>query len=185
MTYILTRPILALREMAQRVASGELEVRARVWAKDEIGQLASAINMMTDRLVSSRKDLERTNRRLSAINQIALAADEQTDIHDVLYDMLEKILEVVHLQTGWVYLLDPERQHFHLASWFGVPETMKDCLLHDVDQPLCECQNKLLLGDINRKKYHRECSRLKMGDCSGWGYDTLTLPSKHATRDWV
>jgi nitrate/nitrite-specific signal transduction histidine kinase len=130
LSHVLSRQILALREMAQKVASGQLDARARVWGRDEIGQLAVAINTMTDHLVSNQKDLVRTNRRLDAINQIALATDEQTEIHDVLYIILIRILAALHLDVGWIYLLDPERQQFHLASWAGVPEDMGKILIH-------------------------------------------------------
>ncbi len=176
LTYILTRPILALREMAQRVASGELDVRSRVWAKDEIGQLATAINTMTDRLVSTQKDLARTNRMLATINQIALAADEQSDIHDVLYDLLEKILTVVHLQSGWVYLLDPERKQFHLASWYAVPQEMQAFLLHEPDSLPCDCQKSLNLGELKSEINTIECDRLEKCPWSESGKKHLTIP---------
>jgi signal transduction histidine kinase len=176
LTFILTRPILALREMAQRVASGELDVRARVWAKDEIGQLAIAINSMTDRLVSAQKDLARTNRRLSTINQIALAADEQSDIHDVLYVLLEKILTVMHLETGWIYLLDPERRQFHLASWYGMPEEVGSYLLQHPEPQPCTCQKSLIQADLKPGKNMLECSRLATCPCESSGKKHLTIP---------
>jgi methyl-accepting chemotaxis protein len=43
LSYILSRPILSLKEMAQQVASGNLNARAQIWARDEIGELAVAI----------------------------------------------------------------------------------------------------------------------------------------------
>jgi len=144
LSYILSRQILALREMAQKVAAGQLDARARVWAHDEIGQLAVAINTMTDHLVSNQKDLVRTNRRLDVINQIALASDEQAEIHDVLYILLQKILTAVHLDAGWIYLLDPERRQFHLASWAGVPDDIGVILLKWDDSSPCLCQRNLL-----------------------------------------
>jgi signal transduction histidine kinase len=176
LTFILTRPILALREMAQRVADGELDVRAKVWAKDEIGQLATAVNVMTDRLVSTQKDLSRTNRMLSTINQIALTDNGQSDIHDVLYKLLEKILATVKLQTGWVYLLDPERKQFHLASWYGVPPEMQACLLHQPDAPLCQCQNEILQDAFQPVGRPALCGRLEACACTGMNRHHLAIP---------
>lgn len=66
--------------MAQQVAAGNLESRARVWSQDGIGEVAAAINQMTDHLVTTQADLERTNRRLDAINRVILAADRETEI---------------------------------------------------------------------------------------------------------
>lgn len=160
LSHILSRQILTLREMAQKVASGQLDARARVWARDEIGQLAVAINTMTDHLVSTQKDLVRTNRRLDAINQIALASDEQTEIHDVLYILLQKILDAVHLDIGWVYLLDPERRQLHLASWAGVPEDMRQALVQQSRSSPCACQRCIMDSPEETKIEVRNCERL-------------------------
>ena len=161
LSHILSRPILALREMAQKVASGQLDARARVWAHDEIGQLAVAVNTMTDHLVSTQKDLVRINRRLDAINQIALAADDQADIHDVLYTLLQKILATVHLEIGWIYLLDPDRQQFHLASWVGVPADLGEVLIHQDTSLLCDCQQCLMNGIKNYEIKIQPCGHLE------------------------
>jgi signal transduction histidine kinase len=160
LSHVLSRQILALREMAQKVASGQLDARARVWAHDEIGQLAIAINTMTDHLVSNQKDLVRTNRRLDAMNQIALVSDEQAEIHDVLYILLQKILTAVHLDVGWVYLLDPERQQFHLASWVGVPEDMGAILIHQDNSSPCACQQCIMENPNDPAIEVRSCMRL-------------------------
>lgn len=85
LSFILARPILSLKKMAQQVASGNLSARAPIWAKDEIGELAISINTMTDHLVETQRDLEKKNRSLDAINQVALAGNQQKDIHDILY----------------------------------------------------------------------------------------------------
>ncbi len=176
LAYIVSRPILNLREMARKVASGQLDARARVWARDEIGQLAIAINTMTDHLVSTQKDLLRTNRRLDVINQIALAADDQADIHDVLYILLQKILAAVHLEVGWVYLLDPERQQFHLASWAGVPEDLGDVLIHQSESAPCACQRCLLQNAQNVAIQVMPCEHLETLPLAGTGMAHITIP---------
>ncbi len=58
-----TRPILALQQHTQRVASGDLDARTEVRSKDELGELADAFNRMTaeikeqrDQLVKAEKD---------------------------------------------------------------------------------------------------------------------------------
>ena len=60
--------------MALEVAAGNLDARATVWAKDEIGEVALAINTMTDHLLHTQDDLAQTNRRLAATNRIMMAA---------------------------------------------------------------------------------------------------------------
>ncbi|HZD58235.1 MAG TPA: HAMP domain-containing protein [Anaerolineales bacterium] len=174
LAYILTRPLIELREMAQKVAGGQLETRAKVWAKDEIGELATSINIMTDRLVASQESLTRTNRRLDAINRISLAADQQSEIHNVLYVVLETILDVLGLQTGWTYLRDPEVDQYHLASWYGVPPALKSDLLHQAGDKLCSCQQDLLTEQLGTEVHIRICQRL--GGCP-----SIPPGSRHVT----
>lgn len=160
LSYILSQPILALKEMAQKVANGDLSARAQVWANDEIGDLAIAINTMTDHLVRTQEDLARKNRSLDAINQVALAGDRQDDIHDILYVILQTILRVMHLKVGWIYLRDPEKETFHLASWHGIREESMSHFKNILQGPLCTCQKKLLQDTNNPKAVILHCERL-------------------------
>ncbi|MBI3552480.1 MAG: HAMP domain-containing protein [Elusimicrobia bacterium] len=47
---LLTRPIVEMRDKVKLITSGRLEMRAAVESRDEIGQLAAAINRMIDTL---------------------------------------------------------------------------------------------------------------------------------------
>ena len=161
LSHILTEPILTLREMAQKVASGQLDARARIWARDEIGELAIAINTMTDHLVSNQEALARKNRSLDAINQVALAANRPEEIHDVLYGILENVVNIVHLKMGWIYLRDPERKTFHLASWYGIEEEMVPIFLSILSGSPCACQESLVGGELNPSAEVRLCVRLE------------------------
>ncbi|HQV28696.1 MAG TPA: histidine kinase [Thermoflexales bacterium] len=160
LTYLLTRPLRELRAMAIRVAEGEVDARARVYAKDEIGDVATAINTMTNRLVQAQTDLTRSNRRLSAINRVIQAADRELDIHDVLFDILEAVLDVLNLEVGWVYLRDPDRNQFHLASWRNVAPDLGARLIHAPGQELCRCQRMLLSGELSAGVALCACERM-------------------------
>jgi signal transduction histidine kinase len=46
-----------INRAANKIAEGDLTERAQVFSKDEIGQVATAINQMTERLVNSNKEL--------------------------------------------------------------------------------------------------------------------------------
>lgn len=174
LSFILTRPLLALREMAQKVASGDLNARTPVWSNDEIGEVAIAVNKMTDHLVTAQDELARTNRRLTAINRVIQAADRELEIHDVLYAVLENVLDVMHLKVGWVYLRDPERDLFHLASWYNAPPELQTLLLHQTNTPLCACQQDFVDGNLAGWINLRECRRLS--ECAG-----LELTTQHVT----
>jgi two-component system NtrC family sensor kinase len=65
------RPIRALVEQARRIGTGDLEGRAPVMRRDEIGELAVEMNAMAARLGAARDTLAaETNARLGALNQL-------------------------------------------------------------------------------------------------------------------
>lgn len=160
LTHWLTLPLRELRTMAQQVAGGELNARAPVYSNDEIGEVASAINTMTNHLVQAQSSLTRSNRRLSAINRVIMAAGQDQEIHDVLYTILGAVLDVLNLDMGWVYLRDPDRDRFHLASWRNVPSELGDYLLHAPERELCLCQRMLQSGALSGSVQRCDCARL-------------------------
>jgi signal transduction histidine kinase len=175
-THILTRPILELRKTAEKVASGEYQTRANVWARDEIGSLAISINQMIDNFVNFQEDLADTNRQLEAINQIGLAADRGLPIHDVLYIVLENLLELVDLQIGWVYLYDPDKGKFHLASWYNVPEDLENGLLSQDPGMICDCQQMILDNTLGDQVQKIPCRRMTACDCPGINSSHISIP---------
>lgn len=174
LTYLLTRPLQELRKMAIQVAEGDLAARAPVYAHDEIGEVAIAINTMTDHLVQAQSELTRSNRRLTAINRVIQAAEREEAIHDVLYSILGTVLAVLNLKMGWVYLRDPDRNRYHLASWRNVPAELSDHLLHTADHDLCRCQQLLLAGELAVGVNTCPCARLA-------AYSPPTRPAVHLT----
>lgn len=60
LTWVLTRPILALVQAAKAVEKGDFSKRVPRWADDEVGELSNAFNAMTEALAKS--DAERAER---------------------------------------------------------------------------------------------------------------------------
>lgn len=180
-THLLTRPIQELRKTAEKVADGEYQTRADVWADDEIGSLAVSVNQMIDNFVAYQEDLAYRNRQLEAINRIGMAANRESEIHDVLYVVLENLLDLVDLEMGWVYLFNPERRRFHLASWHSVPEGLKEPLISGVNRELCECQERILEGALGEDVQIIACSRIADCDCPDVARSHITIPI--ATRE--
>jgi len=183
-TNILTRPIQELRKTAEKVAAGEYQTRANVWAKDEIGSLAVSVNQMIDNFVEYQQDLAHTNRQLQAINRIGMAANRENEIHDVLYVVLDNLLDLVDLEMGWVYLYNPERMRFHLASWHSVPEGLKEPLISGVNQQLCECQRRIVEGSLGEDVQIIHCSRIMNCDCPDLAPSHISIPIATREQDY-
>ena len=69
---LLTRPIVGLMAAARRVAEGHFEGKVTVRSRDEIGALAHAFNIMTDRLKATVDGLRRSEENYRGIYENAL-----------------------------------------------------------------------------------------------------------------
>ncbi len=176
LVHILNTPIDSLKKTAEEVAAGNYDSRAEIWARDEIGVLAAAVNQMIDNFVAIQDDLSQTNRQLAVINQIGLAADQENEIHDVLFITLESMLDLLELEFGWVYLYDPEVDKHHLASWKNVPEEFGEILL-DLDRKnFCDSQLKLVTQTLDHKITISSCARLQAAGYVGNQSRHITIP---------
>jgi len=63
---IISRPIVELTRAARGIHEGDFGHRAVIRSNDEVGVLADTFNSMTDTLIHSRQDLEKSNRELHA-----------------------------------------------------------------------------------------------------------------------
>jgi signal transduction histidine kinase len=177
LTYLLTRPLLDLHDVTREVIAGNLEARAPVWAKDEIGEVAESVNAMITRLVASQNQLADANRRLEALNRVALSAGRELDVSEVLQTILTGILDATGLKAGWVYLLDSETNRYELAQHTGLPEGLLAALEQPAAGDLCVCQQDTIanLTDMPLKPVAR-CSRLeKLGE-TFQPFTHLTIP---------
>jgi signal transduction histidine kinase len=118
LTLFLTKPLIELSNVAKDVAGGNIQSRARVWSQDEIGELALSVNGMIDLLLTNQLELERTNKRLEAINHVATTIGNKVELQAVLDTALSATLDVMDLQTGWICLVD--REHCQAGSGYSM-----------------------------------------------------------------
>ncbi len=127
LTSVMTKPILDLVRATEAVGRGDLRQKASVWAEDEVGRLSAAFNVMTEALARSRGEIEgfnrqllRRNEELSALNAIALTVSHSLELGEILDGALDKVLEVMKLKAGWVFLEDSGEGRLVLAGYRGL-----------------------------------------------------------------
>jgi len=181
---LLTTPILELKRVADLVRGGDLDERAPVYSGDEIGQVAEAFNRMVDELVNSQRELERSNRRLGAVCHVSDSVGRGLDLAIVLEAALNSTLDVTGLESGWIYLTDPESGRFYLACAVAPPGVVEAEPWSSPDA-FCGCQRALLEEGEWNEPVQRECKRLALAAAQPGGDHPphLSIPLRARGRD--
>jgi GAF domain-containing protein/HAMP domain-containing protein len=120
---LFTRPITNLSLAAQKFGEGDLEARAIVETKDEIGELAQSFNVMTSRLQNTLQGLEQRvairTHNLELAAEVGRAVSQVRDLNSMLKDACELILKEFDLYYVQVYLADPSQALLTLEAGTG------------------------------------------------------------------
>jgi signal transduction histidine kinase len=131
-----SRPIIELRDVAQAIASGELERRPALSAPGEVGDLAMALHRMTEQLASRLSALESDDALLSAVIEsldegiIAISARGQVVR---LNESARRLMKVESAVPFSVDLLPPERlvREATRGAMNGVPTEPSELKFND------------------------------------------------------
>jgi diguanylate cyclase (GGDEF)-like protein len=96
----LTRPIEALLAGTQAVARGDLTKRLEVRRRDELGDLATAFNAMTQDLQERTRSLNEQMRRLAALSQTSQGLGKDTEPGVMAEAILGVSLKALGLETA-------------------------------------------------------------------------------------
>src|SRR5437773_4166541 len=103
---------------------------------------------------------DRETRELRILNAIAEALNSAPDVQEALTRTLDQVTELLGLQTGWIWLLDPETQHFYSAAVRDLPPYLQEPVRmagHD-----CWCIDEFRDGELGPSNIDvMECSRLQ------------------------
>jgi PAS domain S-box-containing protein len=103
-------PIRRLIDTTGQITAGDLFAQASVESEDEIGQLATATNIMTGRLRETIDRLVRRTQQLEALRHASLGLTSHLNLQEVLEAILEGTLQLVgEAQTACVFLYQAER----------------------------------------------------------------------------
>ncbi len=158
--FLLTRPLLDLRQVADDVSTGRLDARARVYTDDDIGKVAASVNTMLDRLVETQRSLGEANQRLEVMNRVAMAAGREQELPEVL-DAILQGFEHLGLDRGWIYLRDADTGAFYLAHQRNMPaEALAHLTAQEHAPELCACQSDLIGVGLDHAMLRTSCRRL-------------------------
>jgi PAS domain S-box-containing protein len=89
--------------------------------EDRPGTSIAMLRDVTDK-VALEKRLLRQNQDLAAVNLISKTLSSSIDLKEVLQNTLSQILQIMNIDTGWIYLLNEDRQKLKCAYSYGIPD---------------------------------------------------------------
>ena len=72
--------------------------------------------------VRAEEEIRQRNRELAALNAIATVVSQSLNLDEILNAALDKVLELIHLNVGGIYLADPVRRKLDLVVHRGISE---------------------------------------------------------------
>jgi two-component system NarL family sensor kinase len=103
---------------------------------------------------------DRGPRELAILNAIADALNHAVDVREALSRTLALVAELLGLQTGWVWLLDPETDQFYLAAAQNLPPYLREPVR--MSGRWCRCTDLCRQGQLTPTNINMvECSRLQ------------------------
>lgn len=94
----ITRPLTKMVETVNKIASGDLSLRAKELTKDELGYLAKSFNNMLDIIQSSQKEFEDKNEQLSEEITIRKIAEQNLKISENRFRL------IFHKSNDFIFL---------------------------------------------------------------------------------
>ena len=107
------------------------------------------------------QQLQQRNKELAILNTIAQNLNEELDLEKALTVTLQQSIDLLQLQTGWIWLFNPESNTAYLAASHQLPPIFSD--RPELLSGTCYCIKKYLTGNLDDASNISEitCTRLE------------------------
>ncbi|MCJ7435208.1 MAG: GAF domain-containing protein [Anaerolineales bacterium] len=187
---IIVAPILKLTKTAERITAGDLNAKAAVGTKDEIGRLAAAFNTMTIRLQElvntlEQRVTERTTELALANQETQKRSSELQVITEIAQNiaLAQNIDDLLPLITGLI----SERFGFYHVGIFLLDEARENAVLQAANstggQRMLAHKHQLKLGSTSIVGFASQTGRARVALDVGADisyFDNPDLPDTHS-----
>jgi len=125
----ITTPIQQLGRDAATIGAGNLEYRADIKTGDEIEELATEFNKMTEALQNSHATLEQKvvqrTKEITALYEVTTTVNQSLAVKEISDAVIGKITEIFHFESTRVFLFNDEMNELELrATYSQSPEDL-------------------------------------------------------------
>jgi putative nucleotidyltransferase with HDIG domain len=140
-------PLAGLVNVAERVAEGDLTAHAHVAKDDPLGELAAAVNQMTESFRTRSHAESARVLELTTLYETSRTLGSTLDLHGLLATVLDEALGVLEVDVGYVALRDRTTGDLELRSRRGAGMVPSELLLdRSVNEWVATEQRPLILN---------------------------------------
>ena len=189
---LLQKPLVEMRDVSDKMATGDFSHRLRVRSDDVIGRLAAGFNNMSERLFKLTNNMQEEIRR--ATHELTSRNRELKEKHEELEASNKKLKELDALKSDFVSMVSHELRT-PLTSIIGFAKTLKTLPLPKDQQmkylDIIESEGKRLSGlveeylDISKIESGNFSLRpepMRLADCIRPVVDSFVIHSHHPIR---
>ena len=98
--------------------------------------------------IRQKEDLERRNRELSVLNEIARELNRPVNLGEALEFTLSRVAELLGLRTGWIWLMEGSSPQPYLAASQNLPPALANDPRRMDGSGYCYCLDTYKKGDL-------------------------------------
>jgi putative methionine-R-sulfoxide reductase with GAF domain/CHASE3 domain sensor protein len=112
-------PITRLTDVTSRIMSGELDARAQVESRDEIGKLALSLNKMTDRLNTTLTEAEQRAYVIETSSRVSRRLSTILSQAQLVQEVVEQVQQAFSYYYAHIFLVDESGNYLVTAGGVG------------------------------------------------------------------
>jgi PAS domain S-box-containing protein len=89
--------------------------------EDRPGTSIAMLRDVTEKVILQKR-LLRQNQDLSAVNMISKTLSSSIELKEILQNTLSQVLQIMNIETGWIFLLDEGKKTLRCVYSYGIPD---------------------------------------------------------------